>query len=141
VSNGPARRFLIIGAAAALYFGAAQLGFAIAFVHGTVSAVWVPTGLALVFLVLGGRGLWPAIVIGEFVANVAHGTAPLVSLAFGFGDALEAIAGRELLLRAGFRPELARVRDVFALLLASVTSTVVGATIGTLGLIIGTGVP
>ena len=35
---------------AAVYYGAARLGFAIAFVHGTVSAVWPPTGFALTLL-------------------------------------------------------------------------------------------
>jgi diguanylate cyclase (GGDEF)-like protein/putative nucleotidyltransferase with HDIG domain len=139
--RGRLRWSLAIGAAAALYFGAAQAGFAMAFLNGTVSSVWVPTGLALAFILLGGRRLWPAIVLGEFAANLVHGTPAAVSLAFGFGDAAEGLIAAALLEALGFSMNIDRPRDVFALLGAAVTSTTIGATVGTAGLDLGAGLP
>jgi diguanylate cyclase (GGDEF)-like protein len=135
------RWLLTVGACTALYVGASQIGFALAYVDGAVSTVWVPTGLALVMVVLGGRKLWPAIFIGEFAANLIHGSSASTSLGMGVGDVLEALAGQTLLARVGFRPALDRVRDVFALLiLAGMVATLVGAFFGTASLMLFSGV-
>ena len=129
-------RWLAILAAAGIYFGAARIGFALAFVNGTVSAVWPPTGFALALLLLGGRKLWPAILLGECAADLANGSPLLLSLAFAVGSTCEALAGYGLLQLAGFRSTLDRARDVFALLgLAALCSTLVSATIGTVALL------
>ncbi len=127
----PVRWLLTVCACAALYVGASQVGFALAYVDGAVSTVWVPTGLAFAMLFLGGRRLWPAILIGEFAANLIHGSSASTSLGMGVGDVLEALAGQALLVRAGFRPQMDRVRDVFALLIIALVATPVGAIFGT----------
>ena len=129
------RWLLTIGLAAAVYVGGSQLGFRLSFIHENVSSVRPPTALSLLLLLLWGRRLWPAIVIGGLVANLLHGAGVLASLSFGAGDALEALAAVGLLRLSGFRPQLERVRDVFALLLgAALISTLIGATIGTVTL-------
>ena len=139
---GRARWALTVCACTALYVGASRIGFALAYVDGTVSTVWVPAGLGLVMLVLGGRKLWPAIVIGEFIANVIHGTSAAASFGMGIGDVLEALAGQTLLARVNFRPAMDRVRDVFALLiLGALAATLVGAIFGTASLLLFTGLP
>ncbi len=123
--------------AATVYYGAARLGFAISFVHGTVSAVWPPTGLALALVLIGGPRMLPAIFIGELAADVLNGSPPGLSLAFALGSTCEALAGYALLRRARFRPQLDRVRDVFALLgLAALLSTMVSATVATAALLV-----
>lgn len=128
----PLRRVGEIVLGAALYVLASKLGFALAFVGGTVSAVWPPTGVALVLVVLFGPRMLLAVVLGEVVANMLNGSNLGLSVAFGTGNALEALAAYLLLRRAGFRPQLDRVRDVFALLvLAAVLSTMVSATVAT----------
>jgi integral membrane sensor domain MASE1 len=128
--NLAARRAGETLAAAAVYVGAAKLGFALAFVDGTVSAVWPPTGLSLALVLLFGPRMAVAVVLGEVAANMTNGADLGLSLAFGVGNALEALAARALLRRAGFRPQLDRVRDVFALLgLAAIVSTMVSATV------------
>jgi diguanylate cyclase (GGDEF)-like protein len=137
---GRARWALTVCACAALYVGASRIGFALAYVDGAVSTVWIPAGLGLVMVVLGGRKLWPAILIGEFIANVLHGQSASASLGMGIGDVLEALAGQMLLQRVNFRPALDRVRDVFALLiLAALTATLVGASVGTASLLLFSG--
>lgn len=134
---GRARWALTVCACAALYVGASRIGFALAYVDGAVSTVWVPAGLGLVIVVLGGRRMWPAILIGEFLANVIHGTSASASLGMGIGDVLEALTGQTLLKYANFRPMMDRVRDVFALLiLGALTATLVGATLGTASLLL-----
>lgn len=138
MKNGGARWALTVAGGAAVYIGVAQIGFALDLVNGAVSTVWVPAGASLAFLFLGGRNLWPAIVLGEFLANWLHGSSPGISLVFGIGDALEALAGREILVRLDFRPQLDRIRDVFTLLLpAAFAPTLIGATVGTATLLIG----
>jgi diguanylate cyclase (GGDEF)-like protein len=142
VRDARARWALKVVGCAAIYIGAAQIGFALTLVNGAVSTVWVPAGLSLAILVLGGRSLWPALVIGEFVANTLHGSGAGTSLAFGVGDALEALAGREVLMRLGFRPQLDRLRDVFILLIpGALIPSLVGATVGTLSLLLGEHAP
>ncbi|HEX3804500.1 MAG TPA: diguanylate cyclase [Solirubrobacteraceae bacterium] len=127
---------------AAIYVGAAQIGFALTLVNGAVSTVWVPAGLSLAILFLGGRNLWPALVLGEFVANTLHGSGAGTSLAFGVGDALEALAGRAVLVRLGFRPQLDRLRDIFILLIpGALIPSLVGASVGTFSLLIGEHAP
>jgi diguanylate cyclase (GGDEF)-like protein len=139
---GKARWALTVCACTALYVGASRIGFALAYVDGTVSTIWVPTGLGLVMVVVGGRKLWPAILIGEFVANLIHGTSASASLGMGIGDVLEALAGRALLTRVHFRPAMDRVRDVYALLiLAALMATLIGATFGTVSLLLFGGLP
>lgn len=128
--RGP--RLLWIGIGAALYYGAARLGLSIAFVHGTVAAVWPPTGVALALLVLGGPRMLPAVFFGELAADLTNGSPLLVSVAFGIGSCCEALAGYGLLRLVRFRPDLRRLRDVFALLgLAAPISPIASATIGT----------
>ena len=138
----PGRWLLTVGACALVYVGASQIGFALAYVDGAISTIWVPTGLAVAMLFLGGRKLWPAVLIGEFAANLIHGSSAELSLAMAVGDVLEGLAAQALLVRAGFRPQLDRVRDVFALLiLAGLVATLVGAVFGTLSFLLFAGLP
>src|ERR1700752_472227 len=61
----------------ALYVGTAKLGLSLHAVGGFATAVWPPTGLALVALVFGGYPLWPGIALGAYLVNVWAG-APLL---------------------------------------------------------------
>jgi diguanylate cyclase (GGDEF)-like protein/putative nucleotidyltransferase with HDIG domain len=132
-----ARSVATILAAAAIYFATAKAGFAIAFVHGTVSAVWPPTGVALALLLLGGPRMWPAIFLGEFASDLFNHSPVLACLAFAVGSTCEGLVGYWLLRRVRFSPALDRVRDVFALLvLAGMVSTMVSATVATATLLL-----
>ncbi len=118
-------------AAAVVYFATARLGLELAIVARQVSVIWPATGLALALLVLRGRQLWPAILLGAFAANVLNDTGILASGGIAVGNTLEALLGATLLHRVGFRPSLRRLHDVASLfLLAACLSTIVSATIG-----------
>ena len=126
------RTFLLeLTAVALVYYGAGRLGLELASVTKQISVVWLDTGIALALLVLRGRRLWPAIIVGAFAANVTNDTPVLTSACIALGDTLEAVAGATLLLRVGFHPALRRLHDVASLfLLAACLSTLIGATVG-----------
>src|SRR5438105_12500700 len=90
--------------AAALYFATARLGLDLAQVAKQVSIIWPATGLALALLVLRGRRMWPAILIGAFAANYLSDAPVLTSAGIAAGNALEALIGATLLQRVGFQP-------------------------------------
>jgi PAS domain S-box-containing protein len=116
---------------AALYVGTAQLGLWLDAVGGFATAVWPPTGLALVALVLGGMRLWPGVALGAFLVNTWAGAPRLVAAGMAVGNTLEAVVGTVLLAHVvRFRPALDRLRDVVGLLGVAVLSTLVSATVG-----------
>jgi integral membrane sensor domain MASE1/anti-sigma regulatory factor (Ser/Thr protein kinase) len=129
-------------ALALIYFGAAKLGLALAFDSPSVTAVWPPTGIALAALVLGGRRLWPGVLLGAFLANVTTDVPVYTAAGIALGNTLEAVVGAWLLNRVRFRPALLDLRDVFALVLfGAIISTAVSATIGVASLSLGDSLP
>lgn len=130
LSVRPAFVLEVLGAAV-IYFATARLGLELAVVARQVSIIWPATGLALALLVLRGRRLWPAILLGAFAANVLNDTPVLASMGIAIGNTLEALAGATLLQRVGFQPAMRRLHDVASLfLLAACVSTIVSATVG-----------
>ena len=55
------------------YVATAQFGLSLDALHSVAAAVWPPTGIALMALVLGGCRLWPGITCGAFLANLWAG--------------------------------------------------------------------
>jgi integral membrane sensor domain MASE1 len=116
---------------AAVYAALGALGLAVVHLHGAATSLWAPSGLALAALVLLGPRVWPGIALGNLVLNIGHGMDPALAALLAAGSTGEALGGWWLLRRAGFRPELARVRDVPALLVgAGVMATLISAVIG-----------
>src|SRR6266566_634504 len=122
VNASPARRAVVTLAVAAVYYGAAKFG------------------LALAALLLGGFRLWPGIALGAFLANAWTDVPIGTALGITVGNTLEALAGAYLLRRfTDFRPQLDRVRDVVSLAVCgAILSTLVSATIGVISLRLGT---
>src|SRR2546426_4394929 len=126
---------------AIVYFVSARLGLSVAFPVEQVSAVWPPTGIALVALFVRGYRLWPGVTLGAFAANALAHEPLLAVCGITAGNTLEAVVGAWLLHRAGFQPFLGRLRDVVTLVLGgAASSTVVSATVGVTSLCL-TGVP
>ena len=65
-----------MGIVCAIYVSAAKLGLSLDAVSGFATAVWPPTGVALVALTLFGYRLWPGIAQAEEAAraHAASGT-------------------------------------------------------------------
>jgi signal transduction histidine kinase len=122
-----------------LYLAAAKLGLNYTVIGQTVTLLWLPSGIALVAVLIGGYRLWPGIALGAFIANAGTGV-PLITLfVITLGDTLEPLFGALLLRRwSNFSVALDKVSDVLLLiLLAAFGSTIVGASYGALGLIVG----
>jgi len=65
---------------AAAYYGAAELVFALETAGPVAAVVWLPAGIGIAALYLGGSALWPGVLIGDLLANdygaVPTGSAP-----------------------------------------------------------------
>src|SRR6185312_11728910 len=60
----------------AAYYGAAQLGYALEVAGPVAAIVWLPVGVGVAFLYLGGTQLWPAVLVGDLLVN-DYGALPL----------------------------------------------------------------
>jgi hypothetical protein len=63
------RSLLGVLALAAVYYGAAQVGYAFEFAGPVAAIVWFPVGVGIAALYLGGLRFWPGVAIGDLLAN------------------------------------------------------------------------
>src|SRR5215211_8603172 len=56
-------------ALAGAYYAAANLGYELEFAGPVAAIVWLPAGVAISFLSLGGLRLWPGVLVGDLLAN------------------------------------------------------------------------
>ena len=128
----------LAGIVTAAYFFAAELGLSLASVHTNVSPVWPPTGIAIAALLIFGRRLWPAILIGAFLANLWTDVSVPVALGIASGNTLEAVAASYLLSYRSSSDSFSSIRSVLRFILfAVVVSPMISATIGNVSLCIG----
>src|SRR5213592_2270619 len=127
------RRLGLLLALGAAYFIAGKLGLRLAFLNASATAVWPPTGIALVAFVLFGYGVWPAILVSAFLVNLTTAGSVATSIGIAAGNTLEGLTGAYLINRFARGPRaFERAPNVFkAAVLAGVVSTTVSATIGT----------
>lgn len=121
------------------YLAAAQAGLLFAVIGRTVTLAWLPSGIALVAVLIYGYRVAPGIALGAFLANAWTGLPLLLAASIATGNTLEACAGAWLLQRlARFQNTLERRRDIFAMfLLAAVCSTAISALVGATTLSLG----
>ena len=130
-----------IGLLAALYYAAAKIGLRLAYLHGTVTALWPPVGVGIAALVLYGTRLWPGIVIGDLLVG-DYSTPMGTVLGQTIGNTLEVVVAALLLRRLiGARTGLERVGDVLALVAAAAVGTLISASFGATSLRLGDVIP
>jgi signal transduction histidine kinase len=121
-----------------LYYGAAHLGYAFDFTGPVAAIVWLPVGVGISFLYLGGLRFWPGVVIGDLLVN-NYATLPIGSaLGQSCGNLLEVVVATVLLRR--FCPQgspLATVPGLASMLAAIAAGTAVSAAVGSLSLRLG----
>ena len=140
--GGLAREFLRLALVAVVYWLAARLSLSLALVHGQVTPVWPPTGIALGAFLLIGRGAWPAIALAAFAVNLPIGPSPVGAAAIAAGNTLAPLVAVEVLRRVGFRPELDRLRDAISLIVVgALGGMALSATIGSSVLVLAGSVP
>ncbi len=132
----PARQHLkfagLVVLLATVYVLAAKIGLAFAFVHGNVTLIWPPTGIAVAAVCLFGYRVWPGLALGAFITTASTGAPLLFAAVTALGNPLQALAAVYLLRRyASFDRTLGRIRDVlWFVALAAAVSPVISATFG-----------
>jgi hypothetical protein len=95
--KAPMATVLVLGAL--VYFGAVELGLALADVNPHVAPVTPAAGLAVALLMVFGLRAWPAIAFGALAAHGLAGGGIGISAPIAAGDTLAAIAGQLVLSR------------------------------------------
>ena len=131
-----------VGILALAYYGAARIGYALEFAGPVAAIVWLPVGVAISFLYLGGVGLWPGVVLGDLLAN-DYSTLPIGSaLGQTLGNLSEILIATILLRRlVRHGSPLESVGGLGRMLLAFGVGTAVSATVGGLSLRAGGVIP
>lgn len=135
-----AKQLALVAAVAVVYYVAARFSLLLAFEKTNASPVWPPSGLAFAAMLLLGRGIWPGILLGAFLANVGtflanQATNPWtvlpVSAFIAIGNTLEALLGISLISRLGIAENpLDRVQDVFKFVAVTLLMCLVSPCIG-----------
>ena len=122
-----------------LYGVFAEVGLEYAVIGQTVRLMWLPSGIALAAILIGGYRLWPGIALGALVAYAWSGLSATTLLIITVGSTLEPLLGALLLKRLNnFSITLDKTSDVLALgLPAAFVSALLGSLLGTVGLLIG----
>ena len=128
-----------IGIVCALYFVTGKLGSWLAAVDPSATVVWPPTGFALAAVLVLGQRVWPAILFGDLLLNVTTIGSFETSLGIAAGNTVEALIGAWLARRfANGGSAFDRASNVVKfVVLAGLTSTIIGAAIGVTSLYLG----
>lgn len=122
---------------AIIYHLAARVGLKMAYVQANTSPVWPPTGIGLAALLIFGYRLWPGISLGLLIGSLLTGAPFLLALGITIGNTLEALVAVYFLKKfVGLHNEIDRIQDVVGLVLVSLACTTIGASIGTLTLML-----
>lgn len=98
---------------------------------GFISIVWIPSGLGLAALLVGGRRYWPGILLGATTAYLGAGWSLVPALCFASSNAIEPLAGVWLLSRSRrFSPSLEHVSSFLMVAAAGAISAALAALIG-----------
>jgi PAS domain S-box-containing protein len=145
IASGPPAARVLLGrtstmlALGIVYFLAARVGLAMAFLHPSATPVWPPTGIGFAAALVLGHRVWPGLFLGAFLANfVTQGTVA-TSLGIAIGNTVEALLGAYFVKRfANGTSVFERPFDIARFVaLSAVASTAVSATIGVTTLALG----
>jgi signal transduction histidine kinase len=138
LTNPTARYLLGVGALAGIYYAGAKTGYVLEFSGPVAAIVWLPVGVGISFLYLGGLRFWPGVLIGDLLAN-NYSALPIGSaLGQTVGNMLEVILATVLLRRLVRRGSpLDSIQGVGAIVVAIAAGAAVSATIGVLSLLSG----
>jgi integral membrane sensor domain MASE1 len=103
---------------AVVYAVAGEFGLRAGAALDVVTPVWPATGVAVTAFVLFGRRVWVGIAVAAAGLNIAHGASVPLSAVLAVGNTLAPLTACVLLERFDFRPSIARLRDVVALVTA-----------------------
>ncbi|MEU4656495.1 MASE1 domain-containing protein [Streptomyces sp. NPDC023723] len=118
---------------AAGYYAAGRLGLlrGLAVDQAVVTPIWPPTGVALACLLILGLRAAPGIALGALCVVLSLSTPGPSTIGVVAGNTAAPVCAYLMLRRAGFRADLARLRDGLALVfLGALTGMVISACTG-----------
>jgi signal transduction histidine kinase len=122
----------------AVYYGAAHLGYALEFAGPVAAILWLPVGVGVAFLYLGGLRFWPGVVLGDLLVNNYSALPAGAAIGQTVGNLLEVLVATVLMRRLlRNRWPLDSVGGLTMMLVAIAAGTGVSATIGSLSLWLG----
>jgi signal transduction histidine kinase len=138
LANPRSRYVAGVVALAVLYRGVAQIGYELQFAGPVAAIVWLPVGVGIAFLYLGGLQFWPGVLLGDLLAN-DYGSLPLGSaIGQSCGNVLEVVVATVLLLRLVPRGDpLGSIGGLGRMLVAIGVGTAISATVGSCSLLLG----
>jgi diguanylate cyclase (GGDEF)-like protein len=115
------------------------LALQLTFLHPSATAIWPNSGIALAALLILGTDVWPSILVGAFLVNIATAGSFITSIAIAIGNTLEALVGAWLVRRfASGKDSVFRSLDFLKFaVLAGLVSTALAATVGVTSLCVG----
>ena len=123
---------------AGLYYASAKLGYQLEFAGPVAAILWLPVGVGIAFLYLGGLRYWPGVLIGDLFANDYMALPVGSALGQTCGNMLEVLLATVLLRRLVRRGSpLDSVGGVGWLVVAIVAGTALSASVGSLSLLLG----
>jgi signal transduction histidine kinase len=136
--SAPARYTVGVASLAGLYYASAKMGYLFEFAGPVAAILWLPVGIGIAFLYLGGLRYWPGVLIGDLFANNYMALPVGSALGQTCGNMLEVLLATVLLRRLVRRGSpLDSVSGVGWLVVAIVAGTAVSATVGALSLLLG----
>jgi signal transduction histidine kinase len=132
-------RYLVgVLALAGAYYAAAKLGSELEFSGPVAAIIWVPAGVGIAVLSLGGLRFWPGVLIGDLLAN-DYSLLPLGSaLGQTAGNMAEVLVASLLIRRLVARGSpLDSLGGIARLLGTIAAATAISATVGPLSLWVG----
>src|SRR4051794_10903181 len=120
---------------AIVYYGTAKLSYVLEFAGPVAAIVWLPAGVAISWLCLGGLRFWPGVLVGDLLAN-DYAVLPLGS-AFGqtVGNMAEVLVAAVLIRRVAARGSpLDSPVGIARLFGAIAAATAISATVGPLSM-------
>jgi len=112
--------------------GLGHIGIILSSMGGNISPFWPATGLGIWLLIKYGRGMLPAIMVGQIAVNLFANVPIGVSIGIGAGGALEATLGYFLwnVITQRWGPRIGVHRSIAGVLAVSLLAPCVGATVG-----------
>jgi len=118
-----------------LYWGVAKLGYAFGFSGPIAAIVWLPVGVGVAFLTIGGLSFWPGALVGDLLANQYSSLPVGGAIGQSLGNLAEvvliAFLMRSIIRR---RSPLTTLSGVLGMVAAICTGTALSALVGPLTL-------
>jgi signal transduction histidine kinase/integral membrane sensor domain MASE1 len=128
-------RIAWIATVAVLYFAAAKLCIELPTREGALTAIWVPSGVAVAAVLIGGPWMLVGVFLGDVAISLDGDFSPAISAWFALGDSAEAWIATTLLVRVTRPARFRRPLEVFVLVPVVAIACAVSATNGTLVLV------